>query len=297
MLPDLPIVLHPPAKLNLTLEVIRRRPDGYHELASVFQAIDIRDSLEIHPADDLSLDCDHRDLDSESNLVIRAAHALRGAVRTCAGARLVLRKRIPVAAGLGGGSSDAAAALVGLNSLWGLGLSRPRLAEIGSQIGSDVPFFLGSATALVRGRGDILFRLPALVPHVAVVVRPDLAVPPDKTRRLYSALNKGDYRRGNATEELARGLEAGRAIDPAILVNSFERAAREVFPELVRAVAALVDAEAPWIRLVGSGPCLYTMFADDDAGKARAEAISTRLRARGLVVYVARTLDEPPLAV
>ena len=297
MLPVGSVVLHPPAKINLTLEVIRRRPDGYHELASIFQAIDLRDRLEITRAGNLTLMCDRRDLESESNLVLRAARLLREAAGVRQGARLTLTKRIPVAAGLGGGSSDAAAALVGLDRLWGTGLARPRLAEIGAEIGSDVPFFLGSATALVRGRGDILFRLPPLAPHLAVVVRPDLAVPADKTRRLYAELNRGDYRRGSATEALARGLEVGRPLDPAVLVNSFERAAREVFPELGRVVAALVDAEAPWIRLAGSGPCLYTMFVDDEAGRGRAEVVATRVRARGLEVYVARTLGEPPLSV
>src|SRR5512138_330410 len=98
MLPKGPVVLHPPAKLNLTLEVVRRRPDGYHELASVFQAIDIRDTLEIHPAEELTLECDRRDLESESNLVLRAAQALRGVARATDGARIVLTKRIPVAA-------------------------------------------------------------------------------------------------------------------------------------------------------------------------------------------------------
>ena len=297
MLPVGSVTLHPPAKLNLTLEVIRRRPDGYHELASVVQAIDLRDTLEIIRAGNLSLQCDRQDLESESNLVLRAARALREAAGVREGARLTLTKRIPVAAGLGGGSSDAAAALIGLNHLWGTGLARPRLAEIGGKVGSDVPFFLGSATALVRGRGDVLFRLPALAPHIAVIVRPDLAVPADKTRRLYAELNRGDYRRGNATEALARGLEAGRPLDPAILVNSFERAARELFPELGRTVAALVDAEAPWIRLAGSGPCLYTMFADDEGGRARADAVYSRLRARGVEAYLTRTLEEPPLSV
>ncbi len=297
MLPGTSVVLHPPAKLNLTLEVIRRRPDGYHELASIFQAVDLRDTLEIIRAGNLSVQCDRADLESESNLVIRAARLLRDAARVRDGARLTLTKRIPVAAGLGGGSSDAAAALVGLNHLWRVGFQRPRLAEIGAEVGSDVPFFLGSATALVRGRGEVLFRLPALSPHLAVIVRPDLAVPADKTRRLYAALNRGDYRRGNSTEALARSLEAGGPLDPAVLVNSFERAAREIFPELGRAVAALVDAEAPWIRLAGSGPCLYTMFADDEVGRQRSAVVSERLRSRGLEVYVARTLAEPPLSV
>jgi 4-diphosphocytidyl-2-C-methyl-D-erythritol kinase len=290
-----PIVLHPPAKLNLTLEVIGRRPDGYHELASIFQAIDIRDRLEILPADDLSLSCDRADLPAESNLALRAALVLREAAGVSLGARLHLSKRIPVAAGLGGGSSDAAAALFGLNRLWKIGYPRPRLAELGARVGSDVPFFLGSPTALVRGRGDVLFRLPSLRPHLAVVVKPDVAVPVDKTRRLYATLSQGDLRRGDATEAVARDLESEAELDPTLLVNSFERVAREVFPELNRVVAAFVDAEAPWIRLAGSGPCLYTLLPDDPAGRVRTEAIAGRLAASGFEVYVARTLDEPPL--
>jgi 4-diphosphocytidyl-2-C-methyl-D-erythritol kinase len=284
-------VLFPPAKLNLTLEVIRKRPDGYHEIASVLQAIDLRDRLEALPADDLSLSCDRPDLETEGNLVLRAARALRQAAGVRQGARLVLEKRIPVAAGLGGGSSDAAAALVALDLLWGTGYTRPKLADLTASIGSDVPFFLGSPTALVRGRGEVLFRLPTLPIHVAVVVRPAVAVPPDKTRRLYGALDRGDYRRGDATLALARALEASRPIESSLLVNSFERPAREVFPELHRVVAAMVDAEAPWIRLAGSGPCLFTMLRADESGRVRARAVADRLRGQGLEVYVAETLD------
>ena len=138
------ILLRAPAKLNLYLRVIGKRPDGYHEIETLFERIDLADelTLEAHP-DQLLLTCDDPTLScGEDNLVLNAARLLRQVSGTMQGARIHLIKRIPIAAGLGGGSSDAAATLVGLNQLWGLGLEPGRLQELGASLGSDVPFFL-----------------------------------------------------------------------------------------------------------------------------------------------------------
>jgi len=289
---DEPVILGPPAKLNLTLEVLGRRPDGYHDLASVFQAIDLRDVLRLWPAASLSLECSTPDLVGEGNLVLRAARLLQAEAGVATGARLHLAKRIPVAAGLGGGSSDAAAVLVGLNRLWGLEWPAESLVELAARLGSDVPFFLGPPTALAAGRGEQLSPLPALAPHIALVVRPALRQPPprDKTRRLYAALRPEDYRDGAASRQLAEAIGAGRPLDPALLVNSFERVARGLCPEVAEAAAAMLVAGAWWIRLAGSGPCLYTLFRQDGAGAQQAAAEAEGLRASGVEIHVAATL-------
>ena len=289
----LPIALRACAKLNLTLEVLGRRPDGYHELASVLQAIDLCDVLQVWPDEELELTCSAPDLSGETNLALRAARLLRAEAGVAAGARLHLVKRIPIAAGLGGGSSDAAATLLGLARLWGLGWSPARLGELAARLGSDVPFFLRCATALATGRGEEVAPLPPLAPHWAVVVRPPLRepAPADKTRRLYAALRSEDYRDGRATRALAEALKAGLPPDPALLVNSFERAARDVFPEIREAEERVLAAGARWTHLAGSGPCLYTLFrADEPAEVRRARAVASRVRSTGLETYLAKTL-------
>ena len=285
------IVLRPAAKLNLSLEVLGRRADGYHELASVFQAIDLRDTLRILPGENLRLECAAPGLSGEGNLALRAACLLRAEAGVSAGACLRLEKGMPVAAGLGGGSADAAAALVGLARLWNLALPPGRLAELAARLGSDVPFFLGPPTALARGRGDELSPLPPPAAHWAIVVRPaQCQPPPDKTRRLYAALRPEDYRDGAATAALAEDLRAGRPLDPALLTNSFERAARELFPEVAEAEAALLAAGAEWVHLAGSGPCLYTLIPDEPGGIELARSATDFLRVTGRDVYLARTL-------
>ncbi|MCC6542965.1 MAG: 4-(cytidine 5'-diphospho)-2-C-methyl-D-erythritol kinase [Nitrospirae bacterium] len=149
-----------PAKINLLLHIKGKRSDGYHDIVTVMQAVDLFDELFIDEADQLEIICNSPEVPSdENNLIYKAAVKLREFTRTNKGARINLKKNIPVAAGLGGGSSDAAAAISGLNLLWGLGLSKETLHSLGCEIGSDVPFFLGGPTAAGFGRGDELIHL------------------------------------------------------------------------------------------------------------------------------------------
>jgi 4-diphosphocytidyl-2-C-methyl-D-erythritol kinase len=146
-----------PAKVNLFLEVLARRPDGYHELATLMAAVSLYDTLDFRegPPSDVRLTCDQPDLSTgPDNLVCRAAEALRRRAGLPQGVDIRLRKRIPLAAGLAGGSSDAAATLAGLNALWRLGWRREQLAEIGAEVGSDVSFFFAPSAAWCTGRGE-----------------------------------------------------------------------------------------------------------------------------------------------
>ena len=163
------MVLRTPAKVNLALEVLRKRPDGYHELSTVLQAVDLCDRLTVETADTITLETSEPGLPTdERNLVVRAARMLRDAAGVDRGARIRLEKRIPLAAGLGGGSSDAAATLWGLNRLWGLRWKRERLVELAVALGMDVPFFLGRGRALGTGRGEVLRPLPSVAPSKVV---------------------------------------------------------------------------------------------------------------------------------
>ena len=153
------------AKLNLTLEVLGRRGDGYHEVRTILQTVDLADQLEIRPYPSLRVECDDPALNGEANLAWRAAKALARSRSIQPRASIFIQKRIPVGMGLGGGSSDAAAALIALNQLWGLSLGAEELAQVAAELGSDVPFFLWGGTALAEGRGERVKPLPPLPPQ------------------------------------------------------------------------------------------------------------------------------------
>src|SRR5256886_7101276 len=163
------LVLSAAAKINLALEVLGRREDGYHEVATVMQAVDLSDRLVIEDAEVLELRVSAPDVPSDgSNLVARAARALRETAAVSRGARITLIKRIPVAGGLGGGSADAGATLMGLSRLWRLGWPRARLAELAATLGTDVPFFLRGGAALGTGRGGRVAPGPRAAPPVGL---------------------------------------------------------------------------------------------------------------------------------
>jgi 4-diphosphocytidyl-2-C-methyl-D-erythritol kinase len=265
-----PVVERAPAKLNLSLEVIGRRPDGYHDLVTVFQTIDLADELTFEPADRLILECDDPALAGDDNLVLGAARAL-AADR---GARIRLCKRIPVAAGLGGGSADAAAALRGLVRLWGLRITEGTLLGLAATLGADVPFMLRGGTALAEGIGERVEALPELEPGWVVVHTPE-AGPTDKTTRAYRALRSEHMTDGSFTRLLAKRIHAGASLPLAEAPNTFEGVADELFPTLAAARGGLAAAGAPWVRLTGAGPTLFTLVSD----RSEAERIAATIAA------------------
>ncbi len=175
------------AKINLSLEIIRRRPDGFHELSTVMQTVGLYDKLRVAPSPDLQFDCNLPELVEENNLVWQAALNL---ANLCPegnkkGAELFLEKRIPVAAGLGGGSSNAATTILALNQLWELNLSQEQLAAEAARLGSDVSFFLSGGTALAEGRGESITPLNSLAHSWVVLLLPLIEMPQSKIRELY----------------------------------------------------------------------------------------------------------------
>ena len=188
------------AKINLTLEVLFKRDDGYHEIASVLQAISLGDTLSFEAGKKLELQSDIQGLRPDDNLVLQAARLLSKSTGCNKGARIRLIKEIPVAAGLGSGATDAAATLTGLNQLWELNLSKHRLVELAANLGSDVSFFLYGGTALARGRGETITPLPPAPDLWTVLLRPDIEPVPDKTARLYSQLHTHHFTSGHFTQ-------------------------------------------------------------------------------------------------
>lgn len=276
-----------PAKINLGLEVVGRRADGYHELTTIMQAISPADTLTVEPADEVTLTCSEPALATADNLCLRAAAALQAATGTRRGARLHLVKRIPVAAGLGGGSSDAAAALRLLNQLWGTGSTEEDLVALAAGLGADVPFFLNGPIALATGIGEVLEPLPSIRPSAwLVLLRPMLDVA-EKTARLYQALTPTDWSDGERTRAQAARLRAGLGLDPALLVNAFRRPLLTEYPAVMAAELALRAAGATAVFPAGSGPTLVALCADE----ARAMALAAAVRGTERTVLVAWTLD------
>ncbi len=277
------LTLASPAKLNLSLEILGRRPDGYHEVLSVMQAVSLCDYLEIEPHSCLDVSCGLPGWQAEKSLVRRAACLMAERAGGGAGARIRITKHIPLSSGLGGDSSNAAAALDGLNRLWGWGLSGILLEQIGASLGTDVSFFLRGGTALGAGRGQELTSLPPLgVLHV-VIFHPAVARPEKKTATLYNMLQAGDYSDGSRTRELAGLIARGAAIESAGLYNAFEGAALRVFSGLAASREEFRAAGAGEVHLAGSGPALFAVFAD----AVNAVDVCARLKSRGLNAWAA----------
>lgn len=267
-----------PAKINWTLEVLGKRPDGYHEVRTVMQTIDLCDEITVAPAGKLSLDINGseqalRDLPREDNLAYRAAQLLWERAGFRGGARIVLAKRIPVAAGLGGGSSDAAAVLRGLRRLWALNISDRELTSIAAQLGSDVPFFLRGGTAVASGRGEVIQPLPDAPVRELTIAWPSHAPRPDKTARMYAALRPEHYTDGSATARLAERLRRNHPPREEDLYNAFEAVVAEVDPDgdalLNRARASLGSA-----HLCGSGPAVFSVSTTRTSAQAIGETIA-----------------------
>jgi 4-diphosphocytidyl-2-C-methyl-D-erythritol kinase len=277
------MLLYTPAKINWMLEVLGHREDGYHEVRTVMQAIDLCDTLEFAAGEGVGLEVEGPHEVTEDDLVLRAAALLDGGDGR--GARVRLTKRVPVAAGLGGGSSDAAAALRGLNELWGLGRSPDALAQMAASLGSDVPFFLASGTALAEGRGERVMPLPDAKRAWLVLLAPPLAMA-DKTRRMYAALIPSDFSDGARTEACVAAIREGRSPADGDLYNAFERAAYQVFDGLDAYREALLAAGAARVHVAGAGPALFALAADEPS----ARAMLSRLRPLGGRAFAARTL-------
>jgi 4-diphosphocytidyl-2-C-methyl-D-erythritol kinase len=276
------------AKINLTLEVLAKRPDGYHEISTILQAISLADTLTFESSGSLDFRCDVSSLKTPDNLVLKAARLLQETTGSNKGAIIQLTKRIPIAAGLGSGSTDAAATLVGLNQLWELNLPLERLVELASKLGSDVAFFLYGGTALAKGRGEEITLLPPAPELWLVLLKPAVKPVPNKTAQLYSQLNPSHYTSGQHTRKLVTHLNHGGNVDDSFLFNVFEQVAFNFFPKLSESRASLLKAGARSIHLAGSGPTLFALAHDKEHG----DFILENIKSDGLEAYLVHTVGE-----
>jgi len=284
------LVLRTSAKVNLALEVLGKRGDGYHEIATVLQAVDLFDRLTMETADILSLHADDPELPTDDgNLVMRAARLLQKTAGIEKGARLRLQKRIPVAAGLGSGSSDAAATLLGLNRLWGLRWPRARLQELAVELGMDVPFFLGTGRAVARGRGERLQALPGGGGYALVLVNPRT---PLSTAEVYGRVPAGWHAEPTGTERVIEALRRRNAAAlAAALTNNLERVVEPVLPVIGRMKAALLAAGALGAIMSGSGPTVFGLARSLD----HARQVRSRVSRAGWACWAVRTNSGPAI--
>ncbi|UCH50870.1 MAG: 4-(cytidine 5'-diphospho)-2-C-methyl-D-erythritol kinase [Chloroflexota bacterium] len=275
-----------PAKINLVLEVVGKRDDGYHEIRSLVQTINLCDAISFECAEVISLECSEPSLQTSDNLVVRAAELLREVSDCRKGVKIKLEKRIPWDAGLGGGSSNGAAVLLALNRLWGLKLTNSELIELAARLGSDVPFFIHGGAALIQGRGEKVSPLAATVPGWFVLLIPPLPKIPGKTKQLYSRLTARHFTGGQFIYGVLRTWSPDMQVVASLLFNVFDKVAFDAFPGLEDYWKRFEEAGAENIHLVGSGSALFAP-ADDET---QADNMCSLLRQQGLEAYAVSTV-------
>jgi 4-diphosphocytidyl-2-C-methyl-D-erythritol kinase len=273
------------AKINLTLDVLGRRSDGYHELITIMQTIDLYDTICLTPSKDchVRMICTRAELSNDANLTAQATHAIQQRLNLTQGLDIELQKRIPVAAGLGGGSSNAAAVLLALRDWWQLPLSTTDLQTMAADLGSDVPFFLTGGLALCEGRGEhitpLAYHLPSSMRWI-MLVKPAISI---STAAVFRNLTAQDYSDGTASHSVLAALaEEQNQLPLESLHNSLERSVLEQYPQVAQAREDMLQAGAPYVRLSGSGPTLFSPFSN----LSQAAQVQQQLHAQGYEVYL-----------
>jgi len=276
------------AKINLTLDVLGKRADGYHELATIMQVVDLYDTicLTLTQENSVQVICSQPELSNDENLAVRAAQMVRQRLLLTQGLLIELHKRIPVAAGLGGGSSNAAAILLALQQWWQLPLSQADLLAIAASLGSDVPFFLHGGLALCEGRGACVTPLAAHCPlsmRWLLLLKPAIGL---STAEVFRNLPASDYTDGSRSRAVCNALEAKCELQTEDLYNGLERGVLIRYPEVAQAKQDMLQAGACSVRLSGSGPTLFATFPRLD----QAMQVQQQLHAAGYEVYLTHAI-------
>ncbi|MBI5779094.1 MAG: 4-(cytidine 5'-diphospho)-2-C-methyl-D-erythritol kinase [Planctomycetes bacterium] len=276
-----------PAKINLFLEVLGKRQDGFHEIESIMQTVSLFDTLYLHPiSKGIEVVTTHPELaSSRANLVYKAAELVKKEYGIGKGVRIILEKRIPIGGGLGGGSSNAAAVLLGLNRLWNLGLSQEEMSFLGARLGSDVPFFTYGGTALVKGRGEIILPLMISAKFHYLLLKPPISIP---TKNIYKNI------RFYLTKPASNGIlplvnklqqkQAGYKEIQKLLYNRLENVAMKLYPVLKDTHRAFQKISHPGILLSGSGSTIFKLCSSRTEAKTLATVLSRRNLGQSFIV-------------
>jgi 4-diphosphocytidyl-2-C-methyl-D-erythritol kinase len=279
-----------PAKINLSLDVLNKRNDGYHEVKMIMTMIDLADRIELTPLDEnkITITSHSRYVpNDERNLAYKAAALLKERYNLSYGVNILIDKQIPVAAGLAGGSSDAAATLRGLNRLWKLGLSFDELATLGAEIGSDVSFCVYGGTALATGRGEVIEHIPAPPPCWVILAKPFIGV---STSDVYGKLQLDNVTHPNV-EEMVQAIENNdyKSICNN-LGNVLEAVTLEQYPDVKQIKMQMQRFGADGVLMSGSGPTVFGLTQHE----SRMQRINNGLRGFCNQVYAVRILGESP---
>ncbi len=275
--------LKAPAKINLYLEITGNRPDGYHDLVMVLQSIELSDRLDLRMTgtDKIQILCAHPEVPTdETNLAYKAAKLLQNLYPDLGGVEITITKNIPIGAGLAGGSSDAAAVLVGLDRLWNLGLTQGELVEFSAQLGSDVPFCISGGTVLAVGRGEVLSPLPALENLALVICKPrNLGISTPWAYQTFRSqgLLATSPNKGNSSQMLAaiasRDESSHRQI-ARLLYNDLERVVLPAHPQISNLKSSLEAQECLGVLMSGSGSTVFAIAQNLASAQRIAEGIN-----------------------
>ena len=272
------------AKINWLLRILGRREDGFHELCTIFQTVSLFDDISFAENDEIILTCDDKNISTdETNLIVKAANYLKSEFAVTNGAKIHLSKRIPAPGGLGGGSSNAAVALLGLATLWKLEIKFEKLVEIGAKLGSDVPFFFHGGTASATGRGAEIVEMPDVSEKFLLIVTPAVKV---STAGAFARINAP-----NLTKEGSKSIlrvcknEAERFISRQIdSSNDFEKSVFEHAPEIERVKNSLLESGAKQAVLSGSGASVFAIFDNEETRQATQKAFEIESNRRMFAV-------------
>lgn len=262
------------AKVNLGLDVLRRREDGYHELRMIMQTVDLYDTLTLEKTEEpgISMTCNVEGLPcDERNLVYKSAKLMFDTFELPGGIRMHLEKRIPMAAGMAGGSTDAAAVFNGINELYELGASKERLCELGVKIGADVPYCIVGGTALSEGIGEVLTQLPNVPDCIVLIAKPDFDV---STKYVYENLHANSLTYHPDIDAQVAAIRAGDLAGVIkVMDNVLETVTEKKYTEITTIKKVMEEHGAMRAMMSGSGPTVFGLYEDADKAKEAAEAI------------------------
>jgi len=272
----MPFVIEAPAKINWFLSVLNKREDGYHNIVSLMQCVALFDTLLFEESDRLAVISDIPDLPVEKNLVFKAAALLQAIAGVRTGARITLKKDIPLAAGLGGGSSDAAFTLIGLNRLWGLNMNAAELRDMGAQLGADVPFFVNDIFAVVEGRGEVITSLGHANEISLLLVNPGIKI---SAAWAYKALPVGLTNKAVDIKLFSQNLDR-KDFDAlrSLHINDLEEPVLKAYSEIGRIKELLIRQGAVLAAMSGSGSTVFGVFQTAEEAQNAAGGMGTYWR-------------------
>lgn len=273
------------AKVNLGLDVLRRREDGYHELRMIMQTVDLYDTLTLEKTEEagISMTCSVEGLPcDERNLVYKSAKLMFEEYKLPGGIRMHLEKRIPMAAGMAGGSTDAAAVFNGMNELYNLGVSKERLCELGVKIGADVPYCIVGGTALSEGIGEVLTHLPNVPDCVVLIAKPDFDV---STKYVFENLHANSLTYHPDIDAQVKAIRAGDLEGVVkVMDNVLETVTESKYTEITDIKNVMKEHGAMRAMMSGSGPTVFGLYEDIKDAEAAADAIRTKNLAKQVFV-------------